>query len=117
MWVSGLRLGLCELLDRYDPGSSAGSASEAGQIELTVYFLEDVARRGAPFSGGATDRVLRALDAIAALLPELRPVALRLARRLGRDAEAVGTEASRAAPELPPAEIEGFDVYRVLSDL
>jgi hypothetical protein len=84
------------------------------QLGFMLDFLDNLARRP---ELPRDDQVLRALEAIAELIPQLRGRAERMARR-ARGYEEGGWRAWPAASEISAeADGERFDVRRVLADL
>ena len=113
-------LWLCQLLSGYDPeqGDEFGFGSE--HLELLAQFQGEVDRRcmmqGAQaFESTTLDLVLRALESISLLGPELRRYSREIAYMLTIDTS-LSSDPGAALP--PPRTLgETFDVRRVLEDL
>lgn len=106
-------LTLCALLWDYDPELKARLGHNDDHVELMASFLGR-AELHKSLPGPEADQVLRALELIAVLEPDLQG----LARFVGRDLRSAATSPSGLEPddsEPPPPDL--FEVRRVLADL
>jgi len=105
---------LCQMLWEFSPQLPPALGFGDHEDWMIVSFLGAVAS----WRGEAGDAVLRALDTVRTLNPELASRATSLARRLRDDRPPSLTTASRPPEvELGPVEDAGFIVERVLADL
>jgi hypothetical protein len=107
---------LCQMLWEYSAQLPVSLGFGEQEDRTIVAFLDAVAAWG---MAGAGDPVLRALDAVAALNPELAARATELARRLRDDRPPSVWMGESPAPSagLGPIDDAGFIVERVLADL
>lgn len=103
---------LCELLGAFLPGLPAALGLGEEQVRLVDDFL---ARAALDPLSGVTDPLLRVLDAVSAVMPELTGRARRLARELRTDSELPTVIV--AEPDEPREPADAFSVERVLADL
>ena len=119
-------LSMCRLMSAYgvrlrdELGVGSDHANLVpSQIPVLKSFQDDVDqrrnRRGAQsFDAVTLDLVLRALDSIAVLAPELTPASQEISFTLRMDTSVAQTG---GIPGPPPAPSDPFDVRRVLADL